>query len=168
MGLGQHPRPYLSSMFWLLLRKGLRLIKRPLTAMQEATPDDQESDYSDENDYVFVKKEDNSTALTQFDEYLPSPSTEMMTVTAWPLIERLLCKTNTFLPASATCKHLFSAAGHIFTPMGACIGDTNFENQLLLKLSKGFVQWTQGGSRCAHLWIFLSPVYIWLLVYVLQ
>ena len=44
--------------------------------------------------------------------------------------------------------------------MTARTADTNFENQLLLKLNKGFVQWTQGGSTCARLRIFLSLVYI--------
>ena len=100
--------------------------------MQEATPDDQASDHLDEDDDFFVKKSDNPTALTQLDEYLLSPSTETMTV--------LFFETNPPLPASAACERLFSAAGHIFTPMRARIGDTNFENQLLLKLNKGFVQ----------------------------
>ncbi|KAK2144118.1 hypothetical protein LSH36_784g01041 [Paralvinella palmiformis] len=45
--------------------------------MQEATPDDQASDHSDED--FFVKKHDNSTAITQLDEYLTSSSTETMT-----------------------------------------------------------------------------------------
>ena len=40
MGPGQHPWPYLSTMFRFLSRKGLRFTKRRLTAMQEATPDD--------------------------------------------------------------------------------------------------------------------------------
>ena len=79
----------------------------------------QTSDHSDENDDFFVKKCDNSTALMQLDEYLLNPSTEMMTVTAF-------FKTNTPLPASTTCERLFSAAGHIFTPMRARIGNTNF------------------------------------------
>ena len=88
-----------------------------------------------------------------------------MTVVIWPLIKRLFFETNIPLPANAACKHLFSAAGHIFTPMRARIGDTNFENQLLLNLNKGFAQWTEGGSTCGRLWIFLSVVYIWLLLF---
>jgi len=72
--------------------------------MQEATPDDLASDQPDEDDDFFVKKRDNSTALTQLDEYLPSPSTETMTVAAWPIIKRLLFETNTPLLASAGCK----------------------------------------------------------------
>ena len=58
--------------------------------MQEATPDDQASDHLDVDDNFFVKICNKSTALKQLDEYLPSPSTEMMTVAAWPLIKRLL------------------------------------------------------------------------------
>jgi len=108
--------------------------------MQEATPDNQTSDHSDKNDYFFVKKCDNSTALMQLGELLLSPSTETMTVAAWPLNKRLFFETNTPLPTSAACEYLFSAAGHIFTPMSAGIGDTNSENQLLLKLNKVFVQ----------------------------
>jgi len=49
--------------------------------MQEVTPDDQASDHLDEDDDFFIKKRDNSTALTQLDEYLLSPSTETMAVT---------------------------------------------------------------------------------------
>ena len=55
----------------------------------------------------------------------------------WSLIRRLFIETietKTPLPASAACKHLFSAAGHIFTAPRARIGDTNFENELSLKL----------------------------------
>jgi len=63
MDPGQHLWPYLLTMFRFLLRKGLRLIMRHLTtAMQEATPDDQASDHSVEDDDFFVKKGDNSTA----------------------------------------------------------------------------------------------------------
>jgi hypothetical protein len=88
----------------------------------------------------FVKKRDNSTALTQLDEYLLSPSIETMTVIAWPLNKRLFFETSTPPPASAACERLFSATRHIFSPMRACIGDTNFENQRLLNLNKGFVR----------------------------
>jgi len=49
-------------------------------------------------------------------------------------------ETKTPLLASAAHECLFSGAGHIFTPLSARTGDTNFENQLLLKLDKGFVQ----------------------------
>ena len=104
-----------------------------LTAMQEAIPDDQASDHSDEDDDFFLLKGATiSTTLTQLDEYLLSPSTETMTV--------LFFETNPPLPASAACERLFSVAGHIFIPMRARIGDTNFENQLLLKLNRGFVR----------------------------
>ena len=41
MGPGQHLWPYLLMIFRFLSRKGLRFMKRCLTAMQEATPDDQ-------------------------------------------------------------------------------------------------------------------------------
>jgi len=95
MGLGQHCG-HISMMFQFLSRKALRFIKRRLTAMQVATPDDQASDHSDEDDDFFVKtKHDNSTALMQLDEYLLSPSTEPMTATTWPLNKRLFFKTNT-------------------------------------------------------------------------
>jgi len=82
----------------------------------------------DEDDDFFVEKRDNSTALAQLNEYLPSPSTETITFAAWPLIKRLFFETNIPLPANAACDRLCSAAGHIFTPMRARIGDTNFEN----------------------------------------
>ena len=73
-----------------------------LTAMQEATPDDQSFDHSDEDDDFFVKK--------QLVEYLLSPSTESMTVAIWPLIKRLFFEINTLLSATAACERLFSAA----------------------------------------------------------
>ena len=58
---------------------------------------------------------------------------------AWPLLKDLFVKTNTALPASAACERLFSAAGRIFMPLRARIGDKTFENQLLLKLNKSFI-----------------------------
>ena len=103
--------------------------------MQEATPDP-----SDEDDNFFVKKRDNSTAVTQLDEYLLSSSTETILVAAWPVNKRLLFETNTSLPTSAAREGQFSAAGRIFTPMRERIDDTNFGNQPFLNLNKGFIQ----------------------------
>ena len=111
-------------MFRFLSRKGPRFIKQHLTTMQEATPDDQTSDHSDEDDDFFVKKRDNPTAVTQLDEYRPIPSTETMTVAALSLIKRLFFETNTPLPgkrcmrALVQCSlaYLFSelkVAGHV-------------------------------------------------------
>ncbi|KAK2185108.1 hypothetical protein NP493_246g02106 [Ridgeia piscesae] len=119
----------------------MRFIKRQLTVMQEAAPAEQATEQSgDDDDDFFVKKRSNCSGLVQLDEYLLNRSTETAAVMAWPLIKELFIRTNTPLPASAACKRLFSAAGHIFTPLRARIGDKNVENQLVLKLNKNFVQ----------------------------
>jgi len=75
-GPEQHLWPYLSTIFRFLSMKGLRFIKQCLTAMQEATADDQPLDHLDEYDDFFVKKRVKSTALMQLNEYLMSPPTE--------------------------------------------------------------------------------------------
>jgi len=109
--------------------------------MQEATPDDQASDHLDEDDNFFVKKRDNSSALTQLDEYLLSPSTETMTVVAWTIIKQLFFKQKTLPCQLALDTSNCSVQLDISSPqMTSHISDTNFENQLLLKLKKGFVQ----------------------------
>jgi hypothetical protein len=37
------------------------------------------------------------------------------------------------------CERLFSCAGQIFTPRRANVSDTHFENQLLLKLNRKYL-----------------------------
>lgn len=97
------------------------------------------SDEGDGDDAFFARKKKTSSGLLQLEEYLSSVSTETSSIMAWPLLKDLFVKTNTALPASAACERLFSAAGLIFTPLRARIGDKNFENQLLLKLNKSFI-----------------------------
>jgi len=91
-----------------------------MTATQEATPDEQASDHSDEDGEFFVKKRDNSIAQTQLDEYLASTSTETMTVAAWQLIKRLFFETNTPLPASLHASACSVQLG-ITSPAGAML-----------------------------------------------
>jgi hypothetical protein len=93
----------------------------------------------DSDDAFFAHKKKTSSGLLQLEEYLSSQSTETSSIMAWPLLKDLFVKTNTALPASAACERLFSAAGRIFMPLRARIGDKNFENQLLLKLNKSFI-----------------------------
>ena len=139
IGMGQHLWPYLSTTFQFLSRKGLKFIKQRLTAMQQATPDDQASDHSDKYDF-FVKKCDNLTAPTQLDEYLLMSFTEMMTIAAWALTKRRFFETNNTPMAASTCSVQLG-----ITPS----------------------QWWRA-LACILLWIFWSLVYIWLLVFVVQ
>ena len=57
---------------------------------------------------------------------------------SFPAVCNLSLRLNTAVPASAACERLFSAVGLIFRPKRARIGSKNFENQLLLRLNRGF------------------------------
>uniref|UniRef100_A0A3P8ST58 HAT C-terminal dimerisation domain-containing protein n=1 Tax=Amphiprion percula TaxID=161767 RepID=A0A3P8ST58_AMPPE len=48
---------------------------------------------------------------------------------------------NTPLPASAACERLFSIAGLVFAPRRARLNSKNFENQLLLRMNRKFLNW---------------------------
>ena len=65
-----------------------------------------------------------------------SQSAETASIAAWSVIERPFIRQT--LPCQvALCA---SASQCIFTSLRAHTGDTNFENQLLLKLNKAFVK----------------------------
>lgn len=122
----------------LYIKQKIELLEDDAVEQMEGTSADG-SDEGDGDDAFFARKKKTSSGLLQLEEYLSSVSTETSSIMAWPLLKDLFVKTNTALPASATCERLFSAAGLIFTPLRARIGDKNFENQLLLKLNKSFI-----------------------------
>ena len=70
------------------------------------------------------------------EQFLATPCGDMSFLATWPRLRKLFIELNKPLPESAACQRLFSAAGLIFKPLRACIGDANFEAQLLLKLNK--------------------------------
>jgi len=91
------------------------------------------------------------------------PSTEMMAVTAWPLIKWLFIETNTPLSANATNASTCSVQLGISSPNEGSHSAPSLKISLCWELNKGFVQWTQDGSTCARLrtqWIFLTLVYL--------
>ena len=97
------------------------------------------SDSESDDDNFFVTTQ--STTLTvdsapeQLQKYLQQPVINtIIALHAYPDLKTLSIKLNTPLAASAACERLFSCAGQIFTPKRSNISDTNFENQVLVKI----------------------------------
>ncbi|KAL1277235.1 hypothetical protein QQF64_023908 [Cirrhinus molitorella] len=65
---------------------------------------------------------------------------KMDLLNSFPHIRNLSLKLNTGLPASAACERLFSSAGLLFTAKRARMNSANFENKLLLKLNRKFIE----------------------------
>lgn len=101
------------------------------------------SEEDDEDLFFAPHHRRTQTTTEQLDQYLSAgrlaPQRHLSALDAWPQLKALFVEMNTPLPASAACERLFSAAGLIFTPRRACIGDSTFEDQLLLKLNKAFL-----------------------------
>lgn len=94
---------------------------------------------SEEEDFFSAIKQSSSQENTkQLETYLGCPGDTTDVLKSFPAVCRLSLRLNTALPASAACERLFSTAGLIFTPKRARVDSKNFENQLLLKLNKGF------------------------------
>ncbi|CDQ98110.1 unnamed protein product [Oncorhynchus mykiss] len=81
-----------------------------------------------------------SQGTGELEGYLGSVSENMDLLHSFLYIKKLSLKLNTCLLASAACKHLFSCAGLLFTAKRARIDSIHFENQLLLKLNRKFLE----------------------------
>ena len=96
---------------------------------------DSESD--DDNFFVTTQSTTATVDLApeQLQKYLQQPVGDTIIVLhAYPDLKTLSIKQNTPLAASAACERLFSSAGQMFTPERSNISDTNFDNQVLLKI----------------------------------
>ncbi len=94
---------------------------------------EEEEDFFLQSSSPVPKKISNSWKLTWDAQVI-----QWRVLKSFPAVCHLSLRLNTALPASAACKRLFSTAGLIFTPKRARVDSKNFENQLLLKLNKGF------------------------------
>ncbi len=98
-----------------------------------------DASHSSEEDFFSAIKQSSSQENTkQLETYLGCPGDTMEVLKSFPAVCHLSLRLNTALPASAACERLFSTAGLIFTPKRARVDSKNFENQLILKLNKGF------------------------------
>ena len=95
---------------------------------------------SDEDDFFSTMKSRRSEGSGELEGYLACASESMDLLNSFPNVKKLSLKLNTGLPASAACERLFSSAGLLFTAKRARLSAENFENQLLLKMNKSFVQ----------------------------
>lgn len=98
------------------------------------------SSSSDEEDFFSGMR--GSKALDgakQLEAYLSCSADNLDLLKSFPAVCKMSVKLNTPLPASAACERLFSIAGLVFTPERARLQDSNFENQLFLRLNKRFL-----------------------------
>jgi len=76
----------------------------------------------------------------KLETYLGCPADTVEVLKFFPPVCNLSLRLNTALPASAACERLFSTAGLIFTSKRTHTDSKNFENQILLWLTKAFWQ----------------------------
>ncbi|XP_039649466.1 uncharacterized protein LOC120554574 [Perca fluviatilis] len=121
-----------------VLKLGLDYIKSHLKE-QVVVNEGGDTYHSSEEDFFSAIKQSSSQENTkQLETYLGCPGDTTDVLKSFPAVCCLSLRLNTALPASAACERLFSTAGLIFTPKRARVDSKNFENQLLLKLNKGF------------------------------
>lgn len=99
------------------------------------------SSSSDEGDFfsALQSSQVNQDGAKQLEGYLALSSDQMTVLKTFPAVCKLSVKLNTPLPASAACERLFSIAGLVFSPRRARLDSHNFENQLLLRINRKFV-----------------------------
>jgi len=93
---------------------------------------------SDEEDFFSSMKARPPDSTGELQRYLAFTSENIGLLHTFPCVKKFSLCLNTGLPFSATCEHLFSCAGQLFTVKRARIDCTNFENQLLVNLNKAF------------------------------
>lgn len=119
---------------------GVVYVRQHLAQMEEAAVDQVGQLSSDEEDFFSLMKSRRSQGTGELDGYLSCISNKMDLLNSFPRIKNLSLKLNTGLPASAACERLFSCAGLLFTAKRARMNSANFENQLLLKLNRKFIE----------------------------
>lgn len=98
------------------------------------------SSSSDEDDFFSSMRGSKAQEGTkQLEAYLSCSADNLDLLKSFPAVCKMSVKLNTPLPASAACERLFSIAGLVFAPRRARLQDSNFENQLLLRLNKRFL-----------------------------
>jgi hypothetical protein len=71
--------------------------------------------------------------VTEVDNYLEDPSSELSSLFKYPNILKLYVKLNTGLPASAAVERLFSLGGRVFTLIRANMISEHFEVLVFLR-----------------------------------
>jgi hypothetical protein len=71
--------------------------------------------------------------VTEVDNYLEDPSSELSSLFKYPNIFKLYVKLNTGLPASAAVERLFSLGGRVFTPLRTNMTSEHFEMLVFLR-----------------------------------
>nr|XP_020444767.1 uncharacterized protein LOC109953631 [Monopterus albus] len=121
-----------------ILKVGLDYIRGHLDCRAEYHITEGSQSSEEEDFFSSLKKTGPLETAQQLDTYLGCPGDTVEVLKSFPAVFQLSLKLNTALPASAACERLFSVAGLIFRPRRASIGSKNFENQLLLRLNKGY------------------------------
>jgi hypothetical protein len=71
--------------------------------------------------------------VTEVDNYVEDPSSELSSLFKYPNIFKLYVKLNTGLPASAAIEILFSLGGRVFTPLLPNMTSEHFEMLVFLR-----------------------------------
>lgn len=109
------------------------------TAINHEAAEDTTSEAED--DFFTFNAEDTATADSIVSSYLSGVAAGVGDLAvAHPQIRKIFIELNTALPASAACERLFSVAGRIFVPNRCRLSDKHFEQQLLLRINRKFVQ----------------------------
>ena len=94
---------------------------------------------SDEDFFSAMDTSQTQESAKQLDGYLTCSADHMALLKSFPAVYKLSLRLNTPLPASAACERLFNIAGFVFSTRRARLDSRNFENQLLLKMNRKFL-----------------------------
>ncbi|XP_051800990.1 uncharacterized protein LOC127537594 isoform X1 [Acanthochromis polyacanthus] len=122
------------------IKMGMDYIKQHI---EQSSPSEQSraSSSDDEDFFSPLQSSHSQDSSKQLDAYLTCSADHMTVLKSYPAVCALSVKLNTPLPASAACERLFSIAGLVFAPRRARLNSKNFENQLLLRMNRKFLNW---------------------------
>ncbi|XP_060777268.1 uncharacterized protein LOC132886535 [Neoarius graeffei] len=122
------------------IKIGMDYIKQHIEDFSLQSGEVNRSSSSDEDDFFSgIRGSKAQDGTKQLDAYLSCSADNMDLLKYFPAVCKMSVRLNTPLPASAACERLFSIAGFVFSQRKARLNDSNFENQLLLRLNKRFL-----------------------------